>query len=269
MQKIFGAAFLLLIGVGLAFVAYDRAAMLDRSSARRSLESRGTELASRVIAPNSSLACLDGLAGDVVEVACEKSIFGRPETIAAAVAYTSARLDLLNDVVEYARRYEPGYDARFSGLRRAVETDRFGIAGHVLSTRDACTAEKCNAYSLVGDATTLRSNLRARVFSQYVDRHRASWSDAAPVVAAAPAPEVATPSQATPPASSATAALPAPARPAPSARYDFPSAASIPPVSIMNPEPKAPPPSPRAEATEQDAARAKPQPARRPQAQER
>lgn len=300
MQKLLGAAFLLVVAAGLAIVAIDRAAMLDRTATRRSLEARGTELAARAASPVSALGCLDAIAGDLVESACEKSVFGTPEAAASALAYVAARLDLLADVMDYAKRQEPGYEARFVGLRRATETDRFGLAAQVLATRDGCTAEKCSGFALVSDATTLRSNLRARVYAQYLDRYRSAWNaNAAPSVASVAAPpETKTPSApvqaapaapAPPPvaaapvqqpspatASQASAAAP-PARPvrAPSSRYDFPSSASIPAISIMAPEPKLPP-TPRAEASEKDAAAARqstsPQtptsaPPRRPQSQ--
>ena len=37
------------------------------------------------IAPGSALSCLDELAGEAVETACEKAVFASPESVASAV----------------------------------------------------------------------------------------------------------------------------------------------------------------------------------------
>ena len=42
-----------------------------------------------------ALSCIDDLAGDVVGQACEKVLFGSPESTAAAVNYTAAMLTRL------------------------------------------------------------------------------------------------------------------------------------------------------------------------------
>ncbi len=75
--------------------ALDHLARTDRAAERRSLEARALELTARAIAPGSALACLDGIAGEGVEEACEKAIFGSPESAAAAVSYVAAQLSLL------------------------------------------------------------------------------------------------------------------------------------------------------------------------------
>jgi hypothetical protein len=238
MQKILVALFIVLTAAAGIFVLADRLAMQERAADRRALEARGSELAARALGASSPLACLDGIAGDAVENTCERALFGRPETVAAAVAYTSARLDLLSDAADLARKSDSGVGKILAGLRRAVELDRFGVAAHVLATRDGCTVDSCAAFTWVSNSATLKSNMRGRVYSQYVDRYSASWSEPeTPAAAAAPQAQGAQPQAATPP----VAALGPPTRPVPSARYDFPSAASIPPVSIMNPEPKGPP----------------------------
>src|SRR5690606_10509406 len=109
--------------------------------------------------------------------------------------------------------------------------DRFGIAAQVLSQRDGCSAAQCTGFALVTDSSMLRSNLKARTFDQYVSRHSVAWN--AP---AQPAPDK--PVAATQPAAAPQAAAPAAGEPRQvSSKYDFPSAASIPPVSIMDAEP--------------------------------
>ena len=210
----------------------------ERLAERRALAQRSAELTARALAPGSTLACLDGGAGEAVENACEKTVFGTPQSTAAAVAYMAARLTLLSDGLVFARRSDPDFALTFAGLRRAIELDRFGLAAHVLALRDGCTAERCAAFALLGDAEVVKANLKAQVFDQYVSRYAADWGKSEPMVKA-PAPA---------PVSSATESF-APSKTPLGSKYSFPSAASIPPVSIMNSEP----PLPKA-ATEAQAA---------------
>jgi len=251
----------MLIAAGATFFALDRIGDRGHAADRRALAQRAGELAARALVPGSPLACLDGAAGDLVEAGCETVLFHRPETVAAAVTYTAARLDLLADAVAYGKAGDTSFDRVTAGLRRAAELDRFGIAAHVLATRDGCTPDRCAAFALVSDPNTLKSNLRSRVFAQYVERHRTAWT--APEKAAPSAAPAHAPAMSAAPANDAVATVaPATLGPAaPSGRYDFPSAASIPPVSIMNPEPKAAEPK---QAEQPPAAeRGRPAPARR------
>jgi hypothetical protein len=66
---------------------------------RRALDDRNAALIAGSIAPGSTLSCLDELAGEIVEAACEKAVFANPEAVAAAVRYVTAQLALLNDVI--------------------------------------------------------------------------------------------------------------------------------------------------------------------------
>ena len=209
----------------------------DRQAAERwALEQRYAELAARVLAPGSTLACLDGGGGETVENACEKLVFGSAQSTASAVAYMDARLSLLADGTAFARKSDPDFAKTLTSLRRAIELDRFGVAAHVLATRDGCTAERCAAFALLKDASVIKSNLKAQVYDQYVSRYAGDWGKTAPVVVKE-APQV--PVAAAEPTPLAPAAE-APAKGPVPDKYDFPSAASIPPVSIMNPEPPLP-----------------------------
>lgn len=266
MKTVMAIVLAMLIAAGATFLALDRFGDREHAADRRALAQRAGELAARALVPGSPLACLDGAAGDQVEGGCEAVLFRRPETVAAAVTYTAARLDLLADAVAFGKEGDTSFARVTAGLRRAAELDRFGIAAHVLATRDGCNPDRCAAFALVGDASTLKSNLRSRVFAQYVERHRAAWSapqkttpSDAPAVSAAPGSDAM--AAATP---VAPAAHPGAPQAAPSGRYDFPSAASIPPVSIMNPEPKQAEPK-QADPKQADppAERNRPAPARR------
>jgi hypothetical protein len=230
----------------------------DRDAAveRRALQVRQADLAARALTPGSPLACLDGDAGDAVETACEKAIFARPETTAAAVTYITARLALLADALSLD---DDELSGTVAGLRRALELDRYGIAAHVLTTRDGCNVDSCPAFAWVDDATALKANIKARAFDAYVQRYETAWNNpqepAKPGVAAAP------------PASAPAAE--APTQSPVSSRYDFPSSDSIPAVSIMNKEPPRPPEGAVAPPQEQQTQQQPqlPVPPRRPQTQ--
>jgi len=214
-----------LIGAVLGVVM--TAALLERSGSagggaeRRALELRAQELSGRALAPGSPLACLDAVAGETVEAACEKAIFVSPASVASASSYVAARLALLAGMAAYARRGGANIDDVMLPLRRSLEADRFGFVAHVLAVRDGCTSQKCKPLALLDDASRVRANLGTGELDHYVDHYQELWAKAAD-------------------GSVAEGAAP----PKPSARkmvdIDFPSAASIPPVSIMNPEPTGP-----------------------------
>ncbi len=149
---------------------------------------------------------------------------------------------LLRDAVEFAQRGDGELIEAFAAGRRAIELDRFGIAAHVLAFRDGCTAERCAAFALLRDSGVVKANLRVHAFDTYVARYANAWNKSEPVAEKKPA--------AAAPAPVASAPLPATAKQPVSSRYDFPSSASIPPVSIMNAEP----PLPKDPAADADAA---------------
>jgi hypothetical protein len=234
----------------------DRMAEGERGAERRALAQRGAQLTAQVLAPGSTLACLDGAAGEAVENACEKMVFAGPQSSAAAVAYMAARLTLLADGLAFARRDDPDFATTLAGLRRAIELDRFGIAAHVLAVRDGCTADRCPAFALFDDANVIKANLKAQVFNQYVSRYAADWNKSGPMAEKqAPVASAAEPT--------------APAKTPLAGRYDFPSAASIPPVSIMNSEPLLPKEASDAQAEQPagEGGASVPVPPKRPQSQ--
>jgi hypothetical protein len=164
-------------------------------------------------------------------------VFGSPQSAAAAVAYMDARLKLLADA---AKVVDPTVASTLASSRRAVTLDRFGVAAHVLAIRDGCTAEKCAAFALVDDTSALKANLSAQVYDQYVSRYVSEWNalpkaEKPPAMSALPEPA---------PGPVAGIAFPGGVAPTPAVKpgehWDFPSAASIPPVSIMSSEPPLP-----------------------------
>lgn len=226
------------VAAAAVLVGLDRLAVSDRDAERRALLARDAALTRAALVPGSPLACLDAGAGEAIEDACEKAVFGSAQGASAAVAYMDARLQLLSEAVRLADRGDGSALAALASTRRAVELDRYGIAAHVLQTRDACTAAKCAAFGLVADASALKANMRSDVFDQYVSRYVDRWRSPAPEAPKAPAVSQA---PAVPPLASAAPGVPTPAVPIkPGEKWDFPSAASIPPVSIMNSEPPLP-----------------------------
>jgi hypothetical protein len=232
-----GAVLRVTVVVG-AFAAFwvllEQGTLHERAADRRALDQRAADLAVRAATPGSALACLDAVAGEAVETACEKQVFATPESVAAAVSYVSARLRLLADAVEFAHRRGARYESGLSAMRLALEADRFGIVAHVLSVRDSCTPLLCDSYVLFKDPDRVQANLRERLFDRYVERYAPDWATRAQppapaVAAAAPVAPIAPGGVYTTASSPPSAAVPS--------KFDFPSAASIPPVSIMTPEP--------------------------------
>jgi hypothetical protein len=217
---LFGA----IIGAALAWSALDRSAGRNNDADRRTLELRAEELTAHSLAPGSALPCLDALVGEDVEAACEKALFASPVTVATATSYVEARLELLTDMVSYLKRGGGQIDTTLSPIRRSLEADRFGFLAHALALRDRCTSQDCKALGVLSDTTRVRSHLSAATLDRYLDRYLTAWAQPPENLSA-----------------DATSAQPAGTAQAPHkmVNIDFPTAASIPAVSIMNPEPVA------------------------------
>ena len=216
------------LGAAIASSLLVRPAPDDRAAERRNLELRAAELNARALAPGSPLACLDALVGKSIEAACEKALFASPADVAAATSYVAAQLVLLAGMTAHAGQDVSSADDLATPLRRSLEADRFGFVAHVLAIRDGCTGESCEALGQLHDGTRVRANLTAETFDRTLEHYTALWNAAADKAVA----------EATPPPSTPTDANPPP--PHKSVNIDFPTAASIPAVSIMNPEPSGP-----------------------------
>jgi len=174
----------------------------------------------QVTAALPALSCVDDIAGETVLAACEKILFGSPESTAAAVSYAASRLTrltALGDVAAANRNMTPELQA----LRHSIERDRYGLAAYVLLARDHCTPSDCAAFRALTDHNQIVANMDERVYDGLIVRYAASWNAPAPVGAVAALP------------SSLPTSMPT-GKPT---NAEFPSAASTPPVSIMNPEP--------------------------------
>jgi hypothetical protein len=262
LSRFFIAAATLALAVLAVFAVLDRLGDNQRATARQALLMRAAELERSALAPGSMLPCVDGTAGETIDNACEKRVFASAQSAAAAVAYMGARIDLLNQAHALVKNGDKRAPAALASTRRAVSLDRYGIAAHVLSRRDGCTANQCAVFALLTNADALKANLRAQTFDQYVSRYAANWDASggkgAPVVSRGPAmsalpagtPDVKEAQKASPLQTAEASGDEARAEVTPpgtsvvrkpvSSKWHFPSADSIPAVSIMTPEPKLP-----------------------------
>jgi hypothetical protein len=249
---IFGSLVRLVVVIlvaGAAWVFYDRSAAHDRVTERYALDARAVQLTAQALAPGSALSCLDPGVSETVVAACERDLFATPQSVAAAVSYTAARLALLGDSLDFAARRDPSYDKALASVRQGLETDRFGFLAHVLALRDNCTALQCDALKVLRDPSRVQANLKEGAFDNYLARYSGNWSGravsaSAPIADSMPLSPVAS----VPPAPFGTIATPL------SSKYSFPSSASIPPVSIMNAEPSGPPAAAATAPPKEDAA---------------
>lgn len=178
--------------------------------------------------PLPALACLDGLAGDDVETACEKALFASADSTAAAVSYTAMQISRLASYGDVAAA-DAAMTPELATLRRVIERDRYGLAAQVLLTREQCSPAACDLYRSLTDSKQVAANMSGRAYDGVVGRHAAAWN-AAPQTAAVVAPSL--------------AGVPVTAPTGRPTNADFPTAASIPPVNIMGNEPPAAPPQP-------------------------
>lgn len=203
------------------------------------------------------LSCLDELAGEMVLVACEKSLFASPDTVAAAVSASAALVDRLTSYgdVGNANRAAP---PDLATLRNVVERDRYGFVAYVLQSRDRCRPEACFAYPSIPDYKQVASNMEQRVYEGLITRYAPAWN-APPAAAVTSVPGVAS-----------LAGLPPSLPTGKPTNAEFPSSASIPPISIMTDTPApaqrpantqaAPRPAAKKQAAPKEAAKEAPRP---------
>jgi hypothetical protein len=163
-----------------------------------------------------ALSCIDDLAGETVLTACEKALFGSPESTAAALSYAGSQITRLTAFGDVASA-EKSMTSELRAIRRAVERDRYGLMAYVLAARDHCTASGCAAFRSLTDSHQIMANMDEHMYDGLISRYAPLWNAPPPV-----APVAALPSS-----------MPT-GRPT---NADFPSASSTPPVSIMTPEP--------------------------------
>src|SRR5712675_2377389 len=115
-----------LLAVGIAVAATIRGFGPDGR-----MVSAETQSSQPTIAALPALSCIDDMAGETVLTACEKTLFGSPDTTAAALSYAGSqitRLTALGDVAAAENSMTP----ELRSLRRAVERDRYGLMAYAL-----------------------------------------------------------------------------------------------------------------------------------------
>ncbi|RTL50255.1 MAG: hypothetical protein EKK40_12990 [Bradyrhizobiaceae bacterium] len=209
-----------LLAVGIAAVAMMRSSSVSNAAKDASRQSL------QVVAGLPALSCLDGLAGEDVETACEKAVFASADSTAAAVSYVAAQISRLASYGNVAAA-DKVMTPELQALRRAVERDRYGIVAHVLTVRDGCNLSACAFFQSLTNTAQISINMSEKAYEGFVGQYMPSWN--AP--ASAPV---------------ATSALPPSVPSGKTLTGEFPaSSASIPPVNIMTPEPAAAPPAPK------------------------
>jgi hypothetical protein len=231
-----------LLAIGVAVAATIRGFGPDGQLA--SAETRSVQSVSAAL---PALSCIDDLAGDAVLNACEKTLFGSPESAAAAVAYAAAQISRLTAFGDIATAGK-NTSSELQALRRAVERDRYGLMAYALMARDHCSPSSCAAFRSLADNHQVVSNMDERLYENLITRYAPSWNAPAPAPAAA----------------GLMAGLPPSGPTGKPTNADFPSAASTPPVNIMTPEPTLAAPKPPASATAAPVPSPRPAPAASP-----
>lgn len=232
-------AVIALLAIGIASTTTVRGFGPPSRTADPAVEVRG---AAQHVALAPALACLDGLAGESVEAACEKAVFGTPDTAAAAVSYTAGQVSRVI-AAGSGRTLTPELQV----LKRTVERDRFGLVAQVITVRDRCVATDCPLFRALSDTNQIKANMNDRLYDALVTRHSSSWTSAAAPAAA--------------PAASVLSGVPPMSPNIPTGRpntVDFATSAAIPPVNIMTADPPAQPAAARSAGQPQAAPSASP-----------
>jgi hypothetical protein len=188
---------------------------------RRAIEERIAALRTQAMT-SGTLACLER-AGATVQESCAQSLFASPGVISSAGVYVGSRLDVMKAARRYSGPRTVQFDDAVAALGRSLQEDPFGLTADILMRREGCTGERCEALSLFADPARLAENIRNKTFDANVARYTAGWGTPQAVApSAAPMPTIT-------PGGETRAPIPD--------KYQLPSAASIPPVSIMTDEP--------------------------------
>jgi hypothetical protein len=210
-------AVIALLAIGIASTTTVRGFGTPSRAADPAVDVRG---GTQHVALAPALACLDGLAGESVEAACEKAVFGSADTAAAAVSYAAGQVSRVI-AAGSARTLTPEQQI----LKRTVERDRYGLVAQVITVRDRCVVTDCPLFRALSDTNQIKANMNDRLYDALVTRYSPSWTSAA-----------ATP---TSPAPGMLTGIPPSAPTGRPTTVDFANSASIPPVNIMTGDPPA------------------------------
>ncbi|KAA5602000.1 hypothetical protein [Blastochloris sulfoviridis] len=168
--------FALIVLVG--FVAWRGFQYLEETQVQSARLALGERLSRAIISPvesNPLLACVNGVTNPDLRAACERTVFAKPENAAAAVSLIRDRLELLTLASLPASGLGPD-DSRTVRLRRALESDDFGLVAYVLTETEQCRPESCAPLDLFKDAEKIKANMAARTFETLVEKQSAIWT---------------------------------------------------------------------------------------------
>lgn len=248
----------LLLVIVAAVAAYKGVQLIEagkRDAGRQALEERVARALAVPAEGNTLLACAGGVGNLDLRAACERTIFARPENVAAAVSLVRDRVDLLVAVDKPEGGLGPD-DRLTARLRQSLEADDFGLVAHVLASNWQCAPDACAAFSHFREVAKIRANLVARSFEGLVEKHTAQWAPkpetsaakpSAPAQAGGPASMAVGEVEAVvaPPGASTLWSVPQVREPAAEPPAAAPAAAAV-PAPVPQPAPVAPrPPKPQ------------------------
>lgn len=172
------------------------------------------------VAAQPVLACLDAKLDEIVDAACERALFSRPEHLAAATAHLRQGMNLLKDAQQSSGARSFALQRELDRVRTFLERDRFGLVANLLDKEEGCATANCEALLLLSDRTEVQDNIAERTFEKRVAQHFDGGVANSAAVESRPG--------------SAAFIVATPVPP----KYVLPSSDSIPPVSIMNDEPR-------------------------------
>ena len=217
------------IGAATTWFVLEGATKRNVDAERRALEARVDMLAARAMTPGSPFACLDAMAGDSVQTACEQMLFATPHGMAAAASYVASQIDLFADVNDFVKRGNFEMARTLATLRHGVEADPYGLVAHVLATRDGCSSVRCPALEILRNPKRVRANLAHSTYNSYVIRYSSNWTTPTDTSSVGDVAEG-------PPAERRASDAPRPTK-STGRELFFPSSNSIPAINIMTAEP--------------------------------
>jgi hypothetical protein len=202
----------------------------QRTSEVRLLAARAWALEMQALAPGSIFACLHEIADEALKSACERVLFQSPQAIAAALQYRESQLEIFEEGLRLGA-VKGALKQPLNRVQRMLERDQFGITAYVLATRRGCSEVSCDSLVQFGAATRVRAHLQQGTFQRRLDE---TFLPTPAVAARSPTPD---PGRAViDPRPVGGGTPPSKFKPL-GEQYSLPSAASIPPISIMNDEP--------------------------------
>lgn len=139
----------------------------------RALTARAATL-DAAVAQSPALGCI--VADPALATPCEVVLFERPELVSAARGLVLARVSLVLDGMDLARRSDvPELAQRIVGWRRPLVQDPYGIVASVLADHAGCTVTACPVAAAVSDPARIAANLSEGRYQALMARYAPVW----------------------------------------------------------------------------------------------